>query len=509
MAYGEEEEAYEGVGGVDEQQLEAGLVAGVACEGPLREPRQGRGRQAHDGDEAVAHGAAEREAEDEQAQDGAVGVAGEGVDCADGVLVAHIVEYDDDKTHYRRHAYVHALACARKGVVGLGLVCAEDVDGEARGERGQRRAGSRVGGGDEAEHEEDGYDGGHGRVGRHHAEDVVALLGQRDAVALQEDGEQRAEHQEQRHDEELGYAADYHVFLRLAAVAAREVALHHILIEAVGCHGHEYAGHELLPEVCSGHGVVEEEHLRAGVRTDGLHHVAEAQSEVAGHEIDAQHYARNQAEAFQRVGPDQSLDATVDGVEPNQGDGEGHVDDERNAQRVEHEQLEHRADYEEAHGGAEHLAGEEEPRARTVGAPAEAFLKVAIDADELAAVEERHEHEGYHEVSHDEAQHHLKVGVALGHDHAGNADEGDAGDHGPDHGEGYHGPGSRAAACEECGVVGSARAQTAHEHQQQKIGRDGKDDDYGCAHGRVIVRRTAGRDGAARGSASRRRPMWP
>ena len=54
------------------------------------------------------------------------------------------------------------------------------------------------------------------------------------------------------------------------------------------------------------------------------------------------------------------------------------------------------------------------------------MAEIAVDGDEVALVEHRHQHEGYAEIAHDEAQHHLKVGISLGGHHARNRDEGAA-----------------------------------------------------------------------------------
>ena len=70
---------------------------------------------------------------------------------------------------------------------------------------------------------------------------------------------------------------------------------------------------------------------------------------------------------------------------------------------MEYQQLEHGTDHEEAHGGAEHLGDEEKPCARPIGRLSEALLEVAVDRDQIASVEQRHQHIGYQHVAHDEA----------------------------------------------------------------------------------------------------------
>ena len=309
------------------------------------------------------------------------------------------------------------------------------------------------------------------------AEDFIGFLRHGGAAAVEENHQQCAEQQEQGDDEELKNTADNHVFLRLLRVLAGEVSLHHVLVEAVDGDGHEHAGQELFPEIGALLGVVEEEHPRGLVLLDGADHLAEREAEVLRHEIDAQNHRHDEAEALEGIGPDEGLHAALHGVEPDEGDGDDDVEHERDVERREHQQLQHGTDHKEAHGRAQNLRDEEQPRARAVGVGAETLLEVAVDGYEVALVEQRHQQEGYHEVAHNEAEHHLEVGVALGGHHAGNGYERYARDGGTDHGEGDHRPGGLTVAGEECVVVGAARGKPRHYHQQDKIARDGQYDD--------------------------------
>ena len=113
-------------------------------------------------------------------------------------------------------------------------------------------------------------------------------------------------------------AAHNHILLALAAVAAGQIALHHILVEAVECYSHKYAGQKLFPKVGAGQGVVKIEHLERRMRGDGAESFTEIQPKVSGYEVYAQPHRCHQAEALERVGPNQSLDAALHGVYPYQ-----------------------------------------------------------------------------------------------------------------------------------------------------------------------------------------------
>ena len=97
-------------------------------------------------------------------------------------------------------------------------------------------------------------------MGGHKTEYVVGLIGNGYPLTVKENNHQCAEQQEERDYEELCDAADYHVFARLTGVAARKIALHHVLIETGSGYGHEYAGEKLLPEERPFFGIVKEEY---------------------------------------------------------------------------------------------------------------------------------------------------------------------------------------------------------------------------------------------------------
>ena len=74
VAEGEERQADDGDGGVDEEQFETGLVASPAVEGILHAPRQARRQHAHGGHPTVVNRLLAEHSEDEQAENRAVGV---------------------------------------------------------------------------------------------------------------------------------------------------------------------------------------------------------------------------------------------------------------------------------------------------------------------------------------------------------------------------------------------------------------------------------------------------
>ena len=188
----------------------------------------------------------------------------------------------------------------------------------------------------------------------------------------------------------------------------------------------------------------------------GVGKLARSETEIAGYEHDAEHHRPYQAGALEEIGPNKGFYATPDGIQPYEPDGGGHIDLKRDAERAEDQQLQHGADHEKPHGGAEDLRYEEYPCSAAVAPVAEPLPEVAVDRYQPETVEKGHEHNCYHHITHYEAQHHLEVGVAFGGDHAGYGDERDARYGGADHGKGHHRPGGAAVAGEESVVVAAA-----------------------------------------------------
>ena len=205
------------------------------------------------------------------------------------------------------------------------------------------------------------------------------------------------------------------------------------------------------------------------MRGDGSGHIGERVAEVLSDEPYAQHHRHDEAETFEGVGPHHRFHTSEHGIEPNEGNRDYHVERERDAERPEHKHLEHGAHHKEAHCGAEHLGDEEEPRAGAMGRRAKPLLEVAVDRHKVAFIEQRDEHICNGEIAHDEAEHHLQIGIAFGGHHAGHGDECYAGDAGAEHAEGYQRPGGATSAGEECGIVAASAGKPRHEHEHGKV----------------------------------------
>ena len=223
-------------------------------------------------------------------------------------------------------------------------------------------------------------------------------------------------------------------------------------------------------------GIVEEENLRVGALPHGFERRRERQSQFPHDEYDAEHDASDQADRFERVGPDQRLDAALLRIEPDEEHRDGHVDPERQSVVVEDEQLHDGADDIDAQCGAERFGDEEEPGPRAVGAHAEPVVEILVERHHFHLIEERDQHEGDDHLPYRESQHHLHVGEGVSGHRSGHRNEGHARYGCADHGQSGHIPWSAAVAREETGVVGLAARKVGDDEQDGDVDGDREDD---------------------------------
>ncbi len=362
----------------------------------------------------------------------------------------------------------------------VAFAAVEDVDRERSGKRRQRRACGRVCRRDDS-HDEEYPDGQRQRALRGHMREHLVALGYRRCARRIKHGEQRtlagayaalfevdvkegAKHQKQKYHPRLQQDRYYHVFLRVAVVAAREGALHHVLIEASHRHDHEYSGEELFEEVTAIRRIVEEEYAREVVIGHLHGRLGRTQPQLARHEDDAQHHAAYQTRRLQQIRPDDRLHAAATGVEPYQRHHHGGIDRERYTVVVEYQRLQNGADDVSPDRRSQHLGYEEEPCAAAVRPHAETAVEILVQRHHAHAVEQRYEHEGYDQITYDESTYHLHVGEAVGCYRAGHRYERHARYGRSDHSQRRHCPVGSSAAREETRVVCTPRC--AHRHHE-------------------------------------------
>ena len=126
---------------------------------------------------------------------------------------------------------------------------AEDVDAERGGQRGDGGVGTGKGGGHDAEDEGNDDEGAQASRGYELREKVVATLREGKLLRRAEHMEQNAEPEEESIDGQERHAIEAHIFLGIAERGAREVFLHHVLIQPRHDNDDEKSAQELPPEI--------------------------------------------------------------------------------------------------------------------------------------------------------------------------------------------------------------------------------------------------------------------
>ena len=342
-----------------------------------------RGQDADEGHPAVADAPPGEDAEEEQAQERAVGVARDGVDGVDHAPVADGLEAEDREAQHDGGACVHPATGAQQSGFVLARVGVEEVHREGGREGGEGGAGAAEGRGREAEDEEQADDGRH--VGRTAAvraagdgrEEVVGLR-HADAARRGELVQQHAEGEEEQVDRDEGRAVAHHVALALAQAPAGQVLLHHVLVHARHRDGREHAGGELLPEQARVLPVVEEPDARHAAVADAAAHPPEVQPHHAADLHEAEHHHGDERERLHHVGPDQRAHPAAEGVEPHAEHRGGDVRPHRDAQRVEDDQLQHDGGQVHPHAAEQDLGQQEEAGPGVMAPGAETIFQIDV-----------------------------------------------------------------------------------------------------------------------------------
>ena len=438
---------------VDQKQLEAHLVSAQNnCRISAQKETDDRCGQAdHRHPGVPADDAARGQAEEEKAEQRAVGVAGEGENAADDAGIVDGAEQHDHAEHDRRKADVDEAAPARRHV----FASAEDVDAEDGGEGGEGGVGARIGGRGDAQQE---------RHGRKRAETLRGklrkqIVGERRQGHLTDLGiaiEQHAEREKQDVDQQEYDAENHYVLLGFGTVAACQILLHDVLIQTVH-HNHDaHAGRKLLEEIVSAL-PVEFEH---GAQDALAHDVAQAGRRRVEAARDGDHGGQDGGDdenGLQRVGPDHGLDSGPEGVEPYHGYRHGYGDGKRHAKRVEHKRLQDAHHQIEPERSADRLRDDERPRAGLARDGAEAGTQIFVDADKPHPVINRYQDKRYDPVAHKVAKNKLQIVPLRRADLARNRDERHARNGGAHHAERHERPRRTAVAREESRFAGMAR----------------------------------------------------
>lgn len=352
----------------------------------------------------------------EKTEQRTIGVAAHHVDGIDDARGVDGAKQHDDHDENDRHTHVRATAQAL--IVGT----LANIHAIARGEGSQGGVGTGKRGRHHTEQEKNEHALAQCTRGSKHRHELVGRGGQRHALFLRQHHQQHAEREKQQVGRHESQSVAAHILLRIAQVAAREVFLHHVLVEARHHDHDEHAAQELFPEILSRHPVVPHEHPRMAVGGNRLHRLAHREAELARHLIYNQSQSCKHAERLQAVGPNERLDAAAPRVEPNQRHHRHDGGQERRSEYLLHDE----ADHVEPRRRARHLREQEEGRTRFVGLASESLSEEGVNRREVQFVIDRQQHEGHHDVAEDKTEAGLHIRHVLPQHHPGHRDKGDA-----------------------------------------------------------------------------------
>ena len=307
-----------------------------------------------------------------------------------------------------------------------------------------------------------------------HGQQFVTLVGQSHSLLLCQQHQQHAQREEEQVGRHKGKAVGTHILACLFQILARQVLLHHVLVEASHHNHDEDAAEKLFHEMLAIHPIVEHEDAAVGTLRHGLHRLAHAHAQPAGHLHKDEHHSREQAKGLKRVGPYQRADASPASIEPYQRHHQGHRQGKGQMHLAEYKALQQHTHHIEAHRRTHNLGNKEEHGGRAACRGPYTFARKRIDGGEVHAVIQGQQHPGHHEISGNKAQASLQIGHVAAHHHAGHRHQGDAADGCTHHAEGHHIPGRPAMATIKFFVRGALGGETAHGKEQRKIEHHGE-----------------------------------
>ena len=385
-------------------------------------------------------------AEREQAQNRTIGVRSHHEDDADERVV--VVLRDDENHRQEEHGNDEVNNSADVDLLllrGETLLNVEQVvaDRSREGREGAVRAGET--GGDESEDEDQCP----------HLAQVVERdlrintiggeLADIHTVVLREDQQHAAQQQEEDVDHHQDAGEREHVALRLPQRLAREVLLHHVLIQARHGDGDEHTANDLLQEVAVVAPVGVEDGAAVGtVLAHGGHlrpYIAEGAAHVAHDHHNCNNQCANQKGGLQHVRPHHGLDAAAERVEQDDGNHHDGRGPDRDVPAIEDKDLQHKDNQIHTQRRTQQSRQEEEQCPRLVRFVADALAEVFVDGGHIKPVIERQQQQPDDDVAEDVAEDHSQVGELGSINVAGHRHERHARQRTANHAVSHHKPG--------------------------------------------------------------------
>ena len=162
---------------------------------------------------------------------------------------------------------------------------------------------------------------------------IISSLRQGQAMRCAEVQEENPQDEEEIVQRKEAEAVGKHICTGLTECTAREVLLHHVLIQARHHDDDEDTADELLPEVLRARPVIEEEDATVGIFPDQAHDTREVEAQLSRDDIDDESQREHKADRLQDIRPDDRTHTTTLRVEPDDTDDPEDRDDIRHTYR--------------------------------------------------------------------------------------------------------------------------------------------------------------------------------
>ena len=330
----------------------------------IQKPGQQGGKQDHQGNQPVADSVPGEKSEGEEAQQGTVGIAGDGeyrVD--DAVVVQGTKDHDDgDKQEGKGNIDPHPdlfLFCIRL------VIEAEKVGIEGCSEGGEGGIGRGESGRGNAQHKDNPCRGTQlmqGQVGKQIVgiQDIPCQVeGQLHSCHLYIGIKQYSQGEKNQVGDHQDQAVEENILLGLLQAFAGQAFLHLVLVEPIHGNSHHNTCDKLLVKVLLEFPVPVK---NGGIFAvdDGSGHLPEGEVQITGNNVNANPHGQQHHKGLEGVGPDDGLNACLVGVGPDEQKGEDHRKHEGDMVMLKYGQVQNPCHHKEPERGPDGLGNQKE-----------------------------------------------------------------------------------------------------------------------------------------------------
>ena len=172
-----------------------------------------------------------------------------------------------------------------------------------------------------------------------------------EGCGLMDEGDQKdTQGEKEQVGRQEGDAIGTHILLGIAEGLARQVFLHHILVQSCHHHDDKDAAKKLFPEIVGRLPVIEHKDAAQFASLHNINGFADRQVHHGDDLEDDENESGKETEGLEGIGENQRGDAAATGIEPYEQYHSHNIHHEGDAHRVEDKLLEYHADNVELHG---------------------------------------------------------------------------------------------------------------------------------------------------------------